>query len=184
MNRGEGCAVDENLLSLIIILITILVMVIVAVLGYGYNYFRIKFRNRKSRILREQLLEKADYYLEPYSNIWTYQKLVCSGMRAEIKVYVITIENDSEIFKIKGNNRAIQAVWNDVLKNFSNEIDYYDLVESIYDWHFDRKSINFSRKAKNPAKPKVTKTKVKDSLKEKTAEVKRSEICDERQVDL
>lgn len=172
------------MLSFIIILITILVIIAVAALGYGYDYFKIKLKNRKSRILREQLLEKADYYLEPYSNIWTYQKLVCTGMSAEIKVYVVNIENDSEICKIKGNSKDIQAVWNDVLKNFSNEIDYYELVESLHDWHFNRKSISFSRKQKNPAKPQIKRTNKKDNPKEKTVEVKKLKISDERQVDL
>ena len=175
---------DDNLLSFIIILITVLVMIVIAGFAYGYDYLRIKIRNRKSRKLREYLLEKADYYLEPYSNIWTYQKLVCANMSAEIKVYVINIENDSEICKIKGNSRVIQAVWNDVLKNFSNEVDYYDFVESLQDWHFSKKSISFSRKQKKSAKREKQKIITKEKPIEKPVEIKKTDMNDERRVDL
>ena len=175
---------DEELLSLLIMLVDVLVIAIVAGIAYGHNIIRAKIRNRKSRILREQLLEKADYYLEPYSNIWTYQKLVCTGMSASLKVYVVNIENDSEICKIKGNSKDIQAVWNDVLKNFSSEIGYDELIETLHDWHFDRKSITFTRKEKSVKSENKKKKFAKKYQTEKPAENKKQEIKNEREVDL
>jgi len=110
------------------IAIYLIIAYIIVILGEIPNLYK----RAKKEANRKILLQRASLYLEPYSDLWKYQKLKNDYLEAELRYQVIIIRDNTHTLKIKTKRRNdIDYYWDIILVNFDNRIMYDNLSEKL-----------------------------------------------------
>jgi len=110
------------------IVIYLIIAYIIVILGEIPNLYK----RAKKEANRKILLQRASLYLEPYSDLWKYQKLKNDYLEAELRYQVIIIRDNIHTLKIKTKRRNdIDYYWDIILVNFDGRIMYDNLSEKL-----------------------------------------------------